>query len=148
MLRLSNRVAIAPLRCAPFGVTTPCACRYTGGIGTGNIVFRSGVRFSPSAGIEQGTGLILMDDGEDDERAAAECMREARKAAAVAIRAGLAEDRALKLAAITTALNASNAAILAIECWRLELKAERERMTGEPVFVIEPVPPQGSGSKH
>jgi hypothetical protein len=92
--------------------------------------------------------LEKMDDGEDDEREAAECMREAREAAAVAIRAGLAEDRALKLAAITTALNASNAAILAIECWRLELKAERERMTGEPVFIIEAVPPQGSGSKH
>ena len=89
-----------------------------------------------------------MDDGEDEERAAAECMRRAREAAAVAIRAGLVEDRALKLAAIAEALNASNAAIAAIEAWRISLMVERKNMTGEPVFVIEPVQPHGGGSKH
>jgi len=55
-----------------------------------------------------------MDDGEADERMAAEMMRQAQ------------------------------AAIMAIQCWYLVLADERKALTGEPVFQIEPVWPDGS----
>lgn len=82
-----------------------------------------------------------MDDGEADERMAATMMRQARAAAATAIRAKASGDLALQRAAIFEALNASHAAIMAIECWRLTLADERQKLTGEPVFSIEPVLP-------
>lgn len=53
MLRPERRYAPAPLRFAPFGVLGPCAWRNMGGVGTGNVVFRS----TPLRGVEQGTGL-------------------------------------------------------------------------------------------
>ena len=84
-----------------------------------------------------------MDDGEADERMAAEMMRQARAAAATAIRAKATGDRRLQRAALFEAMNASQAAIMAIQCWYLALADERKALTGEPVFQIEPVWPDG-----
>lgn len=90
-----------------------------------------------------------MDDGGQDEKLAAEAMKRAREAIAVAKLAGEAGDRGLRLAAISEALNASGAAVSAIETWRLSLLAERQKMRGEPLdFDIRPVGAPSSGSKH
>lgn len=82
-----------------------------------------------------------MDDGEADERMAAEMMRQARAAAATAIRAKETGDRRLQQVALFEAMNAAQSAIMAIQCWYMALADERKALTGEPVFQIEPVLP-------
>ncbi len=83
-----------------------------------------------------------MDDGEEDEKIAAERMQTARQWVAKAEAAGAAGDRRARLVAISEALNATGAAIAAIEAWRLTMREARREMTGEPSITFSAdIPP-------
>lgn len=82
-----------------------------------------------------------MDDGIADTAIVAELMQDAIGFVAKAELAGKAGDQHSRLAMILQALNVTNAALAAIECWRIQMLEEREKITGEPVFEIEAVVP-------
>ncbi|PZP67756.1 MAG: hypothetical protein DI604_20380 [Delftia acidovorans] len=78
--------------------------------------------------------------GDEDEKIVSELMNAAREWLAKADRSS---DQRARLVAITEALNATGAAIAAIEIWRLAMLEERGKITGEPsmTFSAEMPPP-------